>query len=93
MLTYRTNQLLSKLKPSELDDLYQVLFADHIRKDTVVFASSNHISIDKNTADFVAEYLVEKKNYSNEKSYWKNIEDALSIRRECICDHIKSEEQ
>lgn len=93
MLTYRTNQLLSKLKPSELDDLYQVLFADHIRKDTVVFASSNHISIDKNTADFVAEYLVEKKNYSNEKSYWKNIEDALSIRRECTCDHIKSEEQ
>ena len=93
MLTYRTNQLLSKLKPSELDDLYQVLFADHIRKDAVVFASSNHISIDKNTADFVAEYLVEKKNYSNEKSYWKNIEDALSIRRECICDHIKSGEQ
>lgn len=93
MLTYRTNQLLSKLKPSELDDLYQALFADHIRKDTVVFASSNHISIDKNTADFVAEYLVEKKNYSNEKSYWKNIEDALSIRRECTCDHIKSEEQ
>ncbi len=93
MLTYRTNQLLSKLKPSELDDLYQILFADHIRKDTVVFASSNHISIDKNTADFVAEYLVEKKNYSNEKSYWKNIEDALSIRRECTCDHIKSKEQ
>lgn len=93
MLTYRTNQLLSKLKPSELDDLYQVLFANHIRKDAIVFASSNHISIDKNTADFVAEYLVEKKNYSNEKSYWKNIEDALSIRRECTCDHIKSEEQ
>lgn len=93
MLTYRTNQLLSKLKPSELDDLYQVLFADHIRKDTVVFASSNHININKNTANFVAEYLVEKKNYSNEKSYWKNIEDALSIRRECACKHIKSEKQ
>lgn len=93
MLTYRTNQLLSKLKPSELDDLYQVLFADHIRKDAVVFASSNHISIDKNTANFVAEYLVEKRNYSNEKSYWENIENALSIRRECTCDHIKSEEQ
>lgn len=82
MLTYRTNQLLSKLKPSELDDLYQVLFADHIRKDTVVFASSNHISIDKNTVNFVAEYLVEKKNYSNEKSYWKNIENALSVLKE-----------
>lgn len=93
MLTYRTNQLLSKLKPSELDDLYQVLFADHIRKDTVVFASSNHISIDKNTVNFVAEYLVEKRNYSNEKSYWKNIEDALSIKEECACEHIKSEEQ
>lgn len=82
MLTYRTNQLLSKLKPSELDDLYRVLFADHIRKDTVVFASSNHISIDKNTANSVAEYLVEKKNYSNEKSYWKNIEDALNMLKE-----------
>lgn len=82
MLTYRTNQLLSKLKPSELDDLYQVLFADHIRKDTVVFASSNHISIDKNTVNFVAEYLVEKKNYSNEKSYWENIENALSVLKE-----------
>lgn len=93
MLTYRTNQLLSKLKPSELDDLYQVLFANHIRKDAVVFASSNHISIDKNTANFVAEYLVEKGNYSNEKSYWENIEDALSIRRECTCKHIKSEKQ
>lgn len=79
MLTYRTNQLLSKLKPSELDDLYQILFADHIRKDTVVFASSNHISVDKNTANFVAEYLVEKRNYSNEKSYWENIENALNV--------------
>lgn len=82
MLTYRTNQLLSKLKPSELDDLYQALFADHIRKDTVVFASSNHISIDKNIADFVAEYLVEKRNYSNEKSYWENIEKALNMLKE-----------
>lgn len=82
MLTYRTNQLLSKLKPSELDDLYQILFADHIRKDTVVFASGNHISIDKNTANFVAEYLVEKRNYSNEKSYWENIEDALNMLKE-----------
>lgn len=82
MLTYRTNQLLSKLKPSELDDLYQILFADHIRKDTVVFASSNHISIDKNAANFVAEYLVEKRNYSNEKSYWENIENALSVLKE-----------
>lgn len=82
MLTYRTNQLLSKLKPSELDDLYQVLFADHIRKDAVVFASSNHISINKNAANSVAEYLVEKKNYNNEKSYWKNIEDALNMLKE-----------
>ena len=82
MLTYRTNQLLTKLKPSELDDLYQVLFADHIRKDAVVFASSNHISINKNTANSVAEYLVEKKNYNNEKSYWKNIEDALNMLKE-----------
>ena len=74
--------------------MYQVLFADHIRKDAVVFASSNHISIDKNTANFVAEYLVEKKNYSHEKSYWENIEDALNTlsRKEVyICEHIKSE--
>ena len=43
MATYNVQRILDKLKPNEKDELYKTLWFDHIKKDVIVFASSNHI--------------------------------------------------
>lgn len=54
MLSYNINKIMEKLKPSEKDELYKELWFEHIKKDVVVFASSNHIPVNSQMADAVA---------------------------------------
>ena len=77
MATYNVQRILDKLKPNEKDELYKTLWFDHIKKDTIVFASSNHININAQLADAVAKNLVFQSEYDFDKSYWDNIKSQL----------------
>lgn len=77
MLSYNINKIMEKLKPSEKDELYRALWFEHVEKDVIVFASSNHIKINAQTADAVARNLVFQSGYDFDKSYWDNIKSQL----------------
>ena len=77
MATYNVQRILDKLKPNEKDELYRVLWFEHIKKDVIVFASSNHININAQLADAVAKNLVFQSGYDFNKSYWDNIKGQL----------------
>ena len=77
MATYNVQRILDKLKSSEKDELYKTLRFEHIRKDAIVFASSNHININAQMADAVARNLVFQSEYDFNKSYWDNIKSQL----------------
>lgn len=78
MATYNVQRILDKLKPDEKDELYRVLWFEHIKKDVVVFASSNHISVNSQIADVVAKNLVFQSGYNFGISYWDNIRSVLN---------------
>lgn len=78
MLSYNINKIMEKLKPSEKDELYRALWFEHVKKDTIVFASSNHININAQLADAVAKNLVFQSGYDFNKSYWDNIRSVLN---------------
>lgn len=77
MATYNVQRILDKLKSSEKDELYRALWFEHIKKDVVVFASSNHILVNFQIADAVAKNLVFQSEYDFNKSYWDNIKSQL----------------
>ena len=77
MVTYNVQRILDKLKSSEKDELYRALWFEHIKKDVVVFASSNHILVNFQIADAVAKNLVFQSEYDFNKSYWDNIKSQL----------------
>lgn len=77
MLSYNVNKIMEKLKPCEKDELYKELWFEHIKKDVVVFASSNHIPVNSQLADAVAKNLVFQSEYDFDKSYWDNIKSQL----------------
>ena len=77
MATYNVQRILDKLKSSEKDELYRALWFEHMKKDTIVFASSNHININAQMADAVAKNLVFQSEYDFDKSYWDNIKSQL----------------
>ena len=77
MLSYNINKIMEKLKPSEKDELYKELWFEHIKKDVVVFASSNHIPVNSQIADAVAKNLVFQSGYDFNQSYWDNIKSQL----------------
>ena len=77
MVTYNAQRILDKLKSSEKDELYRALWFEHVKKDTIVFASSNHININAQMADAVAKNLVFQSGYDFDKSYWDNIKSQL----------------
>ena len=77
MAAYNVQRILDKLKPNEKDELYKTLRFEHIKKDTLVFASSNHININAQMADAVAKNLVFQSEYDFNKSYWENIKSQL----------------
>ena len=77
MATYNVQRILDKLKSSEKDELYKELWFEHIKKDVVVFASSNHIPVNSQMADAVAKNLVFQSEYDFDKSYWDNIKSQL----------------
>lgn len=77
MATYNVQRMLDKLKPNEKDELYKALWFEHIIKDVIVFASSNHININAQLADVVAKNLVFQSEYDFDKSYWDNIKSQL----------------
>lgn len=77
MLSYNVNKIMEKLKPCEKDELYKELWFEHIKKDVVVFASSNHIPVNSQLADAVAKNLVFQSGYDFNKSYWDNIKSQL----------------
>lgn len=78
MLSYNANKIMEKLKPNEKDELYKELWFEHIKKDVVVFASSNHIPVNSQTVDAVARRLVFQSEYSFDKTYWDNIRSVLN---------------
>lgn len=78
MLSYNINKIMEKLKPSEKDELYKELWFEHIKKDVVVFASSNHIPVNSQMADAVARELVLQSGYNFDISYWDNIRSVLN---------------
>lgn len=78
MATYNVQRILDKLKPNEKDELYKTLWFDHIKKDVIVFASSNHININAQLADVVARELVFQSGYNFGISYWDNIRSVLN---------------
>ena len=77
MATYNVQRILDKLKSSEKDELYRALWFEHVKKDVIVFASSNHIKINAQIADAVAKNLVFQSEYDFDKSYWDNIKSQL----------------
>ena len=77
MATYNVQRILDKLKSNEKDELYRALWFEHIKKDVIVFASSNHININAQLADAVAKNLVFQSEYDFGKSYWDNIKSQL----------------
>ena len=77
MATYNVQRILDKLKPNEKDELYKTLWFDHVKKDVIVFASSNHININAQMADAVAKNLVFQSEYDFDQSYWDNIKSQL----------------
>ena len=77
MLSYNVNKIMEKLKPCEKDELYKELWFEHIKKDVVVFASSNHIPVNSQLADAVAKNLVFQSEYDFDQSYWGNIKSQL----------------
>lgn len=77
MLSYNINKIMEKLKSSEKDELYKELWFEHIKKDVVVFASSNHTPVNSQMADAVARNLVFQSGYDFNKSYWDNIKSQL----------------
>lgn len=77
MATYNVQRILDKLKPNEKDELYKTLWFVHIKKDVIVFASSNHININAQLADAVAKNLVFQSEYDFDQSYWGNIKSQL----------------
>ena len=77
MATYNVQRILDKLKSNEKDELYRALWFEHVKKDAIVFASSNHININAQLADVVAKNLVFQSEYDFDKSYWDNIKSQL----------------
>ena len=77
MATYNVQRILDKLKSSGKDELYRALWFEHVKKGTIVFASSNHININAQMADAVAKNLVFQSGYDFDKSYWDNIKSQL----------------
>lgn len=77
MATYNVQRILDKLKPNEKDELYKTLWFAHVKKDVIVFASSNHININAQMADAVAKNLVFQSEYDFDQSYWDNIKSQL----------------
>ena len=77
MATYNVQRILDKLKSNEKDELYRALWFEHVKKDVIVFASSNHININAQLADAVARNLVFQSGYDFNKSYWDNIKSQL----------------
>lgn len=78
MATYNVQRILDKLKPNEKDELYKELWFEHIKKDVVVFASSNHIPVNSRIADALAGKLVFQSGYNFGISYWDNIRSVLN---------------
>ena len=78
MAAYNVQRILDKLKPNEKDELYKTLWFDRIKKDVIVFASSNHININAQMADAVARELVFQSGYNFGISYWDNIRSVLN---------------
>lgn len=78
MATYNVQRILGKLKSNEKDELYRALWFEHVKKDTIVSASSNHININAQLADAVAKNLVFQSGYDFNKSYWDNIRGGLN---------------
>ena len=78
MATYNVQRILDKLKPNEKDELYKALWFEYIKKDVIVFASSNHININAQLADAVARELVFQSGYNFSVSYWDNIRSVLN---------------
>lgn len=77
MLSYNVNKIMGKLKSCEKDELYRALWFEHVKKDVIVFASSNHININAQMADAVARELVFQSGYNFDISYWDNIKSQL----------------
>ena len=77
MATYNVQRILDKLKSNEKDELYRALWFEYVKKDAIVFASSNHININAQLADVVAKNLVFQSEYDFDKSYWDNIKRQL----------------
>lgn len=77
MATYNVQRILDKFKPNEKDELYKELWFEHIKKDVVVFASSNHIPVNSQIADALAGKLVFQSGYNFGISYWDNIKSQL----------------
>ena len=78
MLSCKLQKVLGKLSSSEKDELYKLFCSEHIAKDIVFYANSQHIPITSLQAVKLADLLVYSSKYDCDKSYWKNIESALS---------------
>ena len=78
MATYNVQRILDKLKPNEKDELYRALWFEHVKKDVIVFASSNHININAQMANAVARELMFQSGYNFDISYWDNICSVLN---------------
>lgn len=70
MLSYNVNKIMEKLKSCEKDELCKELWFEHIKKNVVVFASSNHIPVNSQIADAVARKLMFQSGYNFGISYW-----------------------